>query len=300
MINFRELSLADKPVFDRILAQMQLNLSDYTFTNFFMWRHTYGLQVHYDELLDYWFIMARPWKWKSFFFAPLGNWNDRDKLRQALTILNDYCEAHGVHLFFRRVPEMFMKEAVDFMSEFRYREDRNTFDYVYQTSDLLELPGRKFHGKRNHLNQFLRNYAWEYQAMDTSVVEECLGLTSEWFDLRRQEENGKVSGENKAMLEVMESFSELKLVGAVLRIDGKIQALTIGEKLTSDTAVIHIEKANTEFKGIYAAINQQFVANHWADTSFVNREEDMGVEGLRKAKMSYNPVFLVKKVNLYK
>lgn len=300
MLNFRELTLADKPSFDRILTQMQPNLSDYTFTNFYMWRHTYGLSVHHDETLDYWFIMARPAKWKTFFFAPLGDWNDKDKLRKALTLLDDHCETHGVHLFFRRVSESFMKEAFAVIPELRFREDRNTFDYLYQTSDLIELPGRKFHGKRNHLNQFLRSYAWQYQPIDAAVVSECLALKTEWFDLHLLEKDGKVSGENQAMIEVMEYFSDLKLVGAVLRVDDKIQALTIGEKLNPDTAVIHIEKANTEFKGIYAAMNQQFVVNQWADTLFINREEDMGVEGLRKAKTSYNPAELVKKVNLYK
>lgn len=300
MLNFREMTLSDKPAMDRLFCKLQSELSDYTFTNFYMWRHTYGLKVAYDESLDCWFFLAQPKRWKSFFFAPVGDWSDGQKLNEAIRKMFEYCESHQLQFFCRRVPEWFVARAKAMDSRIRSREDRNTFDYVYNTTDLIDLAGRKFHNKRNHLNQFLRNYTWEYQPMDEGVVKECLHLETDWFNLHTDEKGAKISGEIRAMQEVMHNFTALGLVGAVIRIAGKIEALTVGEKLNATTAVIHIEKANIEYKGIYAAINQQFVANQWSDTQFINREEDMGIDGLRQAKMSYNPVNLVRKYNIYR
>lgn len=300
MLNFRELTLNDKASMDRLLNKVQPELSDYTFTNFYMWRHTYGLQVAYDESLDCWFLLARPKRWKSFFFAPIGDLSDDEKLKAAADKMFEYCENHKMQFFCRRVPEKFMLQMKALGVGIHYREDRNTFDYVYNTSDLITLSGRKLHGKRNHLNQFLRNYSWEYQPMDATVLEECLKLETDWFNLYTAEKDRKISGETRAMQELMNNFTTLGLVGAVIRIGGNIEALTVGEKLNATTAVIHIEKANIEFKGIYAAINQQFVANQWPDTLLINREEDMGIEGLRQAKLSYNPVALVKKFNIFR
>ncbi len=300
MLNFRELTLDDKSSMDRLLDKLQPELSDYTFTNFFMWRHTYGLKVAYDESLDCWFLLAQPKRWKAFLFAPIGDWSDEQRLDAAIMKLFEYCESSKMQFFCRRVPEKFMLRAKAVDPVIRSRIDRNTFDYVYNTTDLMELAGRKFHGKRNHLNQFLRNYTWEYQPMDEAVLEECLQLKTEWFNLHTGEKDQKISGETRAMQELLNNFTSLGVVGAVIRIGGNIEALTIGEKLNATTAVIHIEKANIEFRGIYAAINQQFVANQWPDTQFINREEDMGIDGLRQAKMSYNPVNLVKKYNIYR
>lgn len=300
MLNFREITLADKTAFDFVLDQMQPELSDYTFTNFYMWQDTYGLQIAYDEALDYWYILANPPQWKPFFFAPLGDWVDEAKFKAALEKILHYSVDHQMQQLFHRVPEDFVKRVLVLFPQFRTKEDRNTFDYLYNTNDLIELSGRKLHGKRNHLNQFLRSYEWEYQPMDGSVAAECLELDTAWFNLHIPEEDGKISGENRAMIEIFSNFQDLGLTGGVIRIGGAIEALTVGEKLNQGTTVVHIEKANTEYRGIYAAINQQFVIKEWSDTLTINREEDMGLEGLRRAKMAYNPVDLVKKYSIYR
>lgn len=300
MLNFRELTLDDKPGFDKALMLMHPDASDFTFTNFYMWRSTYGLKVAYDSKSDYWFLLARPSNWRSFFFAPLGDWNDPVKLKLAMDQLTEYCTNNQYRLFFHRTPEPFIEKLLKVDPEFEVQEDRNTHDYVYNTTELIELSGRKYHAKRNHLNQFLRGYKWEYQPMDQAVVTECLNLKTEWFDLQIPAKERNISGETDAMIAAMKNFSTFKLTGGVIRIGGQIQALTVGEMLNQNTVVVHIEKANIEFKGIYAGINQQFLMHHWADIPWVNREEDMGIEGLRKAKLSYNPAMMVKKFNVYK
>ncbi|HEX3044837.1 MAG TPA: phosphatidylglycerol lysyltransferase domain-containing protein, partial [Bacillota bacterium] len=129
------------------------------------------------------------------------------------------------------------------------------------------------------------------------LATECLHLQTEWFNLI-QTEDQDVSEENEAMQLVLANFEALQVIGGVIKVDGKISALAVGEELNKITAVIHIEKANTEIDGMFPAINQQFAANCWSGYEFINREEDMGLEGLRKAKLSYNPVRLVEKFSV--
>jgi hypothetical protein len=159
---------------------------------------------------------------------------------------------------------------------------------------LTDLAGRRYHGKRNHLNQFLRKYQWEYLPMTPELARECLELNTEWFNLHSTPDH-PLSDEDHAMKELLENFEVLSVTGAVLKVDSKIEALAIGEALNHNTAVIHIEKANTVIDGAYTAINQKFAAAELSGFEFINREEDMGIAGLRQAKLSYHPIQLVEK-----
>ena len=131
--------------------------------------------------------------------------------------------------------------------------------------------------------------------MTPEIVEECLQSDKEWFNICGALERDGATDEEKAMALVMQNYAALGLTGGVIRINGRIEAVSVGERLTSNMAVIHIEKANTEFDGTYTGINQQFAADAWKDFEFINREEDLGLEGLRKAKESYHPEKMVEK-----
>jgi hypothetical protein len=294
MDTFRELAMDDQKNFDRVLAGLQPEISDLSFANLWMWSRSYGLTVRFLPELDYWLLLAQPAKWKPFFFAPLGDWSDQDKLRKVLNELQQV--AHGVQMQFlmRRTPQPILDKLLQLEPKLQYKEDRNTYDYLYTAESLAQLAGRKLHSKRNQLNQFLRKYQWTYQAMDQEVVAECLELETPWFNLQESS-----NAENEAMLRLLRNFGSLGVAGGVVRVNGQIQALTVGESLNRDTALIHIEKANTDYDGIYAAINQQFVSNQWPQMTYINREEDMGIEGLRQVKLSYQPLRLVEKFNVY-
>lgn len=293
MLSFRKLKLEDKPDFDRILKNLQPETSDLTFTNLFMWQCNYGLGVSYVEDLDYWILMAKPPhpKWKPFFLPPVGDWGNRAALEAAYRLMGEIAAAEKFALQLRRVPELLATGLCQIDPGLATKLERNTSDYLYSASDLINLAGRKFHSKRNHLNKFLRQYNWEYQAMTPEVARECLSIESAWFDVRDPEP----CTEDEAMAIVLQNFQYLGVVGGVIKVDGAIQALTVGERLNQNTAVIHIEKANTEYDGAYAAINHEFAVREWAEMEFINREEDMGIEGLRKAKQSYYPVRMVEK-----
>lgn len=299
MIKFRDIELEDKADFDKVLAQIQPEISDFTFTNFYMWRESYGLTVSFDPDLECWFLQAKPKKWKPFFFTPLCDWSDFSKIQAAFEKLQTYAETEEIQLFFRRVPETAKDLLLKVDPDLHIREDRNTFDYVYQVEDLTNLSGRKYHAKRNHLNQFLRKYQWDYQVITPEILKEILDLEETWFNIRL-DQKPNITAENIAMAKVMNQYFQLGVTGGVIRVDRKIQAISVGEKLNRNCAVIHIEKANTDFSGIYPAINQQFLLNHWQEMQLINREEDMGLEGLRKAKLSYYPSLLATKYNLYK
>lgn len=300
MLTFRQLTLEDKLCFDRILDQLQSETSDLTFTNLFMWKHNYGLQFYYDPTLDYWILFAKPPlpKWKPFFLPPVGDWSDLGKLESALQIMETIANDEKMEFRIRRAPRRLLEAFQTINPNFSFKEERYTYDYVYRSADLIQLAGRKYHSKRNHLNQFLRKYHSEFQLMNAEIAQECLALETEWFNISRKRE--LLSDEEWAMATIFNNFQELNLKGAVIRVEGQIQALSVGERLNRNMAVIHIEKANTEFDGIYAAINQQFAQESWSELEFINREEDMGLEGLRKAKLSYNPERLVEKFSIWK
>jgi hypothetical protein len=290
METFRELRMEDKPVIDRMLHELQPEISDLTFTNLFMWQKSYGLHVFYHPSLNYWFLWCKPPKWIHFFLPPIGDWRNPERLKEAVHFMEEWARDEKFSFLMRRVPKVLAEGMGKADPDLRMEEDRNTADYLYSSSELINLAGRKFHGKRNHLNQFLRKYQWEYSPMDPGLAAECLHLQTEWFNL-----TSKAGEEDEAMALVLSNFEALKIIGGVIKVDGKISALAVGEELNANTAVIHIEKANTEFDGMFPAINQQFAANCWSGYEFLNREEDMGLEGLRKAKLSYNPVRLVEK-----
>ena len=300
MIKYRELTLEDKPAFDRALQALQTESSDLTFTNLFMWKHNYGLEVHYDAASDFWLLFAKPPfpKWKPFFLPPIGDWSNPEKLRIALSLMTETSQTEGFELRIRRAPLQLLEPLKVLDPTFTSKEERYTFDYVYRAEDLLNLAGRKYHAKRNHLNQFLRKYHWEFQRITPEIATECLELEEEWFNISKNRE--LLTDEEWAMATLFKHFSELKVTGGVIRVDGRIQAIAVGEELNSSMTVVHIEKANTEFDGIYVAINQLSIQECWSERPFINREEDMGIEGLQKAKLSYHPFRFVEKYSIMK
>ncbi len=187
----------------------------------------------------------------------------------------------------------FFADKLDFVT------DRANSDYIYLSSDLAALAGRKFHQKKNHVNSFRKTYpGYQYLPMDSSMAEECIAFAQNWKDQRElaeEQDDESLRCELCAIKEALNNFDALGIKGGVILIDGKVEAMTFGEQINHDTAVIHVEKANPAIRGLYATINQEFCQREWSNVRYINREEDMGIEGLRKAKESYNPVFLLNK-----
>jgi len=186
-------------------------------------------------------------------------------------------------------------EALKADTRFKITPDRDNFDYIYSVKELAELPGAKFHDKKNLVNQFKKKYKYVYRPICPDIVKQCLQLEEDWCRMRNCLENESSASEHTCIEELLTHFKELSLFGGAILIEGVIQAFTILQEMDSRTAVTHVEKANTKFKGAYQAINN-FIAESIADKyAFLNREEDLGEPGLRKAKMSYNPIRFAEK-----
>lgn len=175
-----------------------------------------------------------------------------------------------------------------------FEADRDNFEYIYRTEDLINLSGKKYRQKKNHLNQFRMQYlGYEYEPISAENMQGCRDMAAKWAE-ENAEEDG-VQDELRAINLLFDAWDVLKLKGGVIKVFGHVEAFSIGEFLNDRMALIHIEKANNSIRGLYQAINNEFLKNTFADVEFVNREEDMGIPGLRHAKESYNPVRFAEK-----
>ena len=175
---------------------------------------------------------------------------------------------------------------------------RDHFDYVYRTDDLINLAGGKYHAQRNHINSLARSYRCRYEPLGEEHLSACLYLCARWCQVKRCECDLSLLGEWEAITAALANFQALSLQGGVILVNDRVEAFSCGELLNKATAVIHLEKADPELRGLYAVINQQFCRQAWAGVNFVNREQDLGEPGLRTAKMSYHPHHLVEKFRI--
>lgn len=287
---FKAITLECQDKFDEAIMACPQRTSDYTFANIWGWTDHYGLEIRCS---DSGLIHVRQTKPQVINWAPIGDWFSADWTKCSLM------NTPGTK--FTRVPEKLAMHLKDIYGDkLLIEENRDHFDYVYSVQELIELRGNKFHKKKNLYRQFMKKYDFEYREITADCVEEVLEMQLEWY--RWQEENNfspALVAENEAIAKVLKEMDTIKnLTGGTLRIDKRIIAYTIAEPLGDDTIVIHFEKGNTYFKGVYQAINQMFLENNASDKKFVNREQDLGEPGLRKAKQSYNPVDFMKKYEI--
>ena len=295
MIEFKDLTLEDKSIIDQYFQIVQPRNSECTFTNMFIWRDCYEVQWTIIEGL----LIIKPGQMEeTWILQPYGDYTNCD-LRKVFAQLDEYFSSQGLPFIMRAVTESFAELLeTEYPGMFYLEDERDLADYMYLGEDLRELKGRKYHSKRNHLSNFHKNYPdYVYEPMTADMVEEVWQYLEEWCGQKAC--SGSLDAglhcEQKAIREALNHFEALDYKGAVIRIDGKIAAFTLGEMLNDETVVVHVEKANGTITGLYGVINQEFLLHEWPEAKYVNREEDTGAEGLRKAKLSYHPVELIKK-----
>ncbi len=289
--DFKPLELGDRPFIHDRLWEYQPENSELTFTNLFIWRSHYKFlwSLHEEWLL---FLAAANGGGGPVALLPVGPGPRIEVTGMLLRWLRDEKGAATPSIV--RADRRLVDELSG-RSDFLVEPVRDHFDYVYRSEDLFRLEGKNYRQKRNHINYFLREYRFEYEPLQPRHVRACLDLTETWCDVRRCEEDLNLMGEWDAIREVLQDFEFLEVAGCVILINGKVEAFSIGELLNRETAVVHIEKANTEIRGLYALINQQFCEKQWQSVPYVNREQDLGEPGLRSAKLSYNPDHMVEK-----
>jgi hypothetical protein len=286
----RPLTVDDRDAVGELLKQHPREQSELTFTNLFIWRDAYQLQLsEVDGALAIFSWRADPED--SFVFPPLGEGANAAVVRRCL----EQMRASGHAAVMARATEADLQRLGVTDGEFVIDPDRDNWDYVYLVEDLIALAGSRYHRKRNHIEQFKGQYHFEYVTLTPELAPACQELQDKWCDEKHCDLVATLRAENSAIKEVLENFQALGVSGGCIAIDGKVEAFALGELLNPDTVVIHIEKANAAFRGLYQAINQQFLEHEWSHIRHVNREQDLGVEGLRKAKESYYPDHMVEK-----
>ena len=275
--------------YHRLLRLTPQVASDYSFANVWGWAREYGLEWAFDNDLV-WIRQKEP---QPAYWAPLGPWNRID-----------WPAALGCHDFspgFKRVPEtladLWRNQCA---SALRIEEDRDNWDYIYDVEELVTLSGNRFHKKKNLLNQFKKQNVYRFESFSAAMIEQALALQDDWCTWRDCEDSEVLSAENRAIQRVFINWNAFpELLGGVIMVEDIIVAYTIAEPLDAETVVIHFEKGCPAHKGIYQAINQMFLESLGGRFRLVNREQDLGDEGLRKAKLSYHPVAFNKKFRVF-
>ena len=283
-IKFNPVEVSDREWACELMQNSNLRGCEYTFGNNYMWSPVYDIQIaRYKN-----FYLVRS---KYGYLLPAGH-GDIVQVTEAL--LEYTC---GKLRYTNADKESTQLLHGIYGDKVQVSTDRDRYDYVYEYVTLSELAGRKLHSKRNHLHRF-RECNWSYEPITADNIEEVAAMHNRWCDEKNIYSDKEKLAEAGAVIRGLDKFFELGLVGGTIRVDGEIHAYTFGEPLcgcSGDTFVIHVEKAFSQVQGTYAAINNEFVRRACGNYSYINREEDMGAENLRKAKMSYCPAYMVEK-----
>ena len=289
-IQFKKLELEDKEIVDRLFKMQGSRSCECTFANTYLWSRQYKVEFAVIEgMLVFHYITGT----KRFTF-PFGN---GENLKKVLDLLMEWCRRQGEEFHLAMVtPQNFARLEALYPGRFTIEYIRDAADYVYETEKLIRLSGKKYHGKKNHINKFQKMYPdWSYESITSENVEECFQMALAWRNENGCDADPGKNAEMCVTLNALRLFEELEFRGGLLRTGGKVVAFSIGEPVCDDTMVVHIEKAYAQVQGAYPMMNQQFLLHEAQGYPYVNREDDAGQEGLRKAKLSYHPAFMVEK-----
>lgn len=281
---FKPVGLEDKPFIEGRIRAHPSAACEINFTNIFIWRHFEASR--YTLIRGNLCVLCEPPNEPPYFLQPVGAEDLEATVRDCLEFAPRLS----------RVPEDFVLRNCGGL---RSEAEPDNFDYVYRAEDLIQLKGKKYDGKRNRIRKFERSHPFRYLRLAPELINSCRRLFEEWF-AGKANEDPAIHAEKEAILEALAGFEVLGLSGGAIEVERKIVAFSMGEELTHDTAVIHIEIADPEFPGLAQLINREFVRNEWSSFEFINREQDVGIAGLRRAKLSYYPHHLVKKYTITK
>ena len=287
MIPFRTVELQDRQWIEQRLKESSFKSCDYSFANNFIWREPNNIK--FADINGFYCLQSGK---HGAYTYPAGS-GDIKPVIEALVA--DAAESGREFILRGMSAETVKLLETLFPDKFVYDSNRDACDYIYSVERLISLAGKKLHGKRNHIARFKDQPNWVYEDITAQNLGDCRAMNDEWCKLYDCIDDPNLNHEACAVKQAFKYFTALNLHGGLLRVDGRVVAYTIGEPLTNDTYVMHIEKAFPDIQGAYPMINQQFLINNCSDYTYVNREEDLGDEGLRKAKMSYYPDILLEK-----
>ena len=304
MIDWKEISLEDKPRIEEKICASGCHGADYSFTNLYIWRKAYRPLIAYcDDRL----LVGMP-QWNVYAY-PKGD----GEIKGSIELLLDEAHARGEKLVIRGLTDRTLEEFLPLYGDrFEISEDRDNADYIYAVDKLCDLPGRHLSSKRNHIKHFERNGEWEFHRISaggcgvftscescgeykTSSLEEAKTFVDMFY---REKNDPELAEEAEAIEEMFRNYEVLGFTGGLLYQKGEPVAFTAGTRLDNEVFDTHFEKALPGVEAAYTMVNREFarlIRSEFPDIQYFNREEDMGIEGLRRAKESYHPDFLLMK-----
>ncbi len=283
MLKPKEITLKEKQIFEKHTGRRESSIL--SFTALFAW--SFDGKIKYD-IVDDCLVLIFYSKQGILCTYPYGNGNVVGALKKSY----DFMKKHNNPSFIFMNEEEAEHISEIFPDEFEIFSDEDAADYVYLTEELINLRGNKFQQKRNHLNAFLKNYNYTYERLTIKNIDEIKELFNTW---QEGQTNHDVGNSQKATMRLIENMDKLDVICGGIRVDGKLVAFSMGEAITDEMAHIPLEFADNNYRGAFNIINRDFCANEWKDYKYINREEDMGVSGMRYAKRAYNPVKMIEK-----
>jgi uncharacterized protein len=288
-LDFRPIELIDREWMEPLLRAEGRDSLEYSFTSNFLWQKVYGLRVaQYEGYL----VQIAGGDEHDYLF-PAGN----GPLDRVIRALRDDARERGGSLLFHTILGKHKQKLEEmFPGRFIFESQRDAFDYVYTAESLITLKGKKLSSKRNHINAFKMSHAsWQYEPLNRDNLGDAQKMSDEWCKEAGCKDSTSLSSETCAVDQAFRYYFDLGLEGGLLRTDGRVVAFTMGDPLNDDTYLVHFEKAFADVRGAYPMINQLFAQHNCAGYTYINREDDANDPGLRQAKLSYDPAFMVAK-----
>lgn len=304
---FKDIELSDAQWIRELFSVPDYNSEDYNFTFQFLWKNTFRSKV--ARIGDLALVQYNMNGRKSY-LMPVGRADEHQVADIINSMLNEssLLGDDGTLVFYGVLPSQMDFLERYFGGRFTSEISRMGADYIYDAQALKTLSGKKYQAKRNFANGFRRLYRWRFEPICESNMEECLQMNDEWCRRNGCGQDFWKNNEFCAVRVALNNYKALDLDGGLLRVDGNVVAFTIGERTSSDTLLVHIEKALTEYRGAYQAMSQEFlgymdgvlrqresIPEGTPAFTLVNREDDSGDENLRKAKMEYHPIEIKEK-----
>lgn len=281
--SYKSLDLADRPVFEKLITAYPQPVAGYTFAELYSWHVLYHYEWRLTEDGTLLLRCAPDGDGKTHFLQPLGPFGEdaRESFMHDLKTQGPGTKVLGVS-------QAFLDAHPAFAAQFEAYNDPDLANYVYATDDLATLAGKAYAKKRNQIKQAAASYPWTVEALTPQTVADCLEVMTAISESNLQDKD------EPAVLEAIRHFDAIGLEGTLLRSEGKPIGFALFEQLTPDTMVVVFEKAIDAYKGVYQVVNQE-TAKMIAEKGLprINREEDMGLPGLRHAKLSYNPIEMI-------
>lgn len=294
-MDFKKITINDKGIIESYTKNWVIENNDLSFTTLYLWgKHGKIMYAEQDGALFFHYDFPD----NPQFFLPPVTKNPNGDYKAAVDAAIREMRSMGIAPCFRSAAAPFLDPLKESICNAVITPTPFNNDYVYLAESLITLKGKKLHSKRNHINSFLAEHSdWEYVSIDENNFDECMALYEQWSE-GKTEPTLEEYDERLTVELAIKHMHELGLFGGGIRLGGRLCAFSVGECTTSDMVTVHIEKADASINGLFPLINQQFVLHESRGASFINREDDMGIDGLRRAKQSYQPCRMIEKYML--